>query len=75
MNKMKKWTIRLSATGILLFTMLAGIVLNPALLYASQIKIWNYIVYHNTQIDKSFFHQIEGATMMLKESELFDSVF
>lgn len=71
----RKWTIRITATGLFIGGLLIGIVLNPTLLYANKTVVDNYAVYHNSEIDNNFLNQLENITALLKRSELYDSTF
>lgn len=74
-EQIKKWTIRLTATGLLISGLLIGIVLNPSLLYANQTVVGNYTIYHNSNIDNGLFNRFESITSSLKKSELYDPTF
>lgn len=71
----RKWTIRITATGLLIGGLLIGIVLNPTLLYANKTVVDNYTIYHNSDIDDNFLNQLENITALLKRSELYSSAF
>ena len=71
----KKWTIRLIITGVLILGLLIGIVLNPSVLYANQTVVGNYTIYHNSEIDDNLMTQLENVTLVLEKSELYDSTF
>lgn len=72
-RQIRKWTLRLTATGLLLSAFLLGIVLNPSLLYANRTTIGNYTIYHNSTLDQTFSARLDDATTLIKASELFDS--
>lgn len=65
-RKIGKWTLRLTATGLLLFALLIGIILNPALLYANKTSVDNDTVYHNAPLDKDFFSRLDEARHLVK---------
>jgi len=71
----RKWIIRITATGLLIGGLLIGLVLNPTLLYANKTVIENYTVYHDSVVDSNFVNQLKSVTMLLKGSELYDSTF
>ena len=70
-----KWSLRLSATVILIGGLLLAIVLNPSLLYAERTIVGNHTVYHNSEVGHDFFNQLENVTNSLKKSELYDPTF
>jgi hypothetical protein len=72
-QQVKKWALRLTATGFLLLGILVGIVLNPTLLYANKTVVGNYAIYHNAPLDKSLVLRLDNATELLKNSECYDA--
>jgi len=72
---LKKWALRLSATGLLVGGLLFGIVLNPSLLYANRTLVGNYTVYHDSQINEALTLRLNRATKLAKKSELYNSNF
>jgi hypothetical protein len=72
-HAIKKWTLRLTATIVLIFGMLVGLVLNPSLLYANKTVVGNFTVYHTGTLDKSFVNKLESVSALLKVSELYRS--
>jgi hypothetical protein len=71
-RQLKKWTIRLVATGLLLFGLLILFMLNPVILYANKTLIGNYSIYHNRPLDKNLIAHLEQATVLIRSSELYD---
>jgi hypothetical protein len=72
-RQIRKWTLRLTATGFLLLSFLIGIVLNPSLLYANRTTKGNYTIYHNSSLDDFFFERLAEANALIKASEFYDS--
>ncbi len=71
-RQIRKWTLRLTATGLLCLGFLVGIVLNPILLYANKTTVGNYTVYHNASLDANFISRLDSANELVKTSELYD---
>jgi len=71
-KQIKKWTIRLAVTILLVSGFLIGIVLNPTLLYAHKTIHENYTVYYNSTLDSNFKIQLYKTTALLKTSELYN---
>jgi hypothetical protein len=72
-RQIRKWTLRLTATGLLCLGFLVGIVLNPTLLYANKTTFGNYTIYHNIPLDKTFVSRLDNANELTKTSELYDA--
>ena len=72
-RQIRKWTLRLTATGLLCLGFLVGIVLNPTLLYANKTTVGNYTIYHNAPLDENFISRLDNATELIKTSELYDA--
>ena len=70
-----KWTIRLSVTALVCFSLLFVIVLNPSIMYANKTVYRNYSIYHQQQLNPLWLPKIDQATAQLKHSELYDSTF
>ena len=71
-RQIKKWTLRLTATGLLLAGLLLIIVLNPILTYANKTTYKNYTVFHNKILDPSLLTKLDQATELLKASEFYN---
>jgi hypothetical protein len=69
----RKWALWISATGLLCLGFLAGIVLNPALLYAGKTTVGYYTVYHDVPLDENFISRLDDASELVKASELYDA--
>jgi len=72
-RQITKWTLRLTAIGLLILVFLIGIVLNPNLLYANKTPIGNYTIYHNSLLNKNLQQRLDDATELLKSSGLYDA--
>ncbi|HOZ51991.1 MAG TPA: hypothetical protein PLU17_09050 [Chitinophagaceae bacterium] len=68
----KKWTIRLTFTALLIGAILLFIILNPILTYAHQTTYNNYIIYHNQPLDPTIKKQLNEVTHYLKKSEYYN---
>ena len=69
---LKKWMLRLTATGLLITALLLIIVLNPGLTYANKTTHNNYAIYHNKALDPAFTVKLDQATELLKSSEIYN---
>lgn len=72
-RQIRKWTLRLIATGLLCLGFLVGIVLNPTLLYANKTTVGNFTIYHNAPLDENFISRLDNAIELVKTSELYDA--
>jgi len=73
--EIKKWTLRLAATTLLIAGLLLFIILNPILTYANKTVYNNYTVFHNETFDLSFLTKLDQATELLKASEFYNPKF
>lgn len=71
----RKWTIRLSATVLVCLGMLFTIVMKPSVLYAHKTTHHNYTILHQRPLDSLWMLRIDQATVLLKNSELYDTSF
>ncbi len=71
-RQIKKWTLRLTVTGLLIAGLLLIIVLNPILTYANKTTHNNYSIYHNKTLDPKLTSTLDQATILLKTSELYN---
>ena len=71
-HSLKKWSIRLFATSILLVTILLVIVLKPALTYAGHTRYGSFTIYHNARIDPLLYQRLNDAKYLLSASELYN---
>jgi hypothetical protein len=71
-QQMKKWALRLTATGLLCLGFLVGIILYPTFLYAHKTTFGNYSIYHNSPLDDAFIPQLNKATELTRMSDLSD---
>lgn len=67
----KKWTFRLTVTGLLIIGLLLVIILNPFWIYANKTTHKNFTIYHNQQFDNIFLEQIDKANQFLNQSEFY----
>ncbi|MBK8567321.1 MAG: hypothetical protein IPN76_29360 [Saprospiraceae bacterium] len=67
-----KWAARITATGLLLLGILAGIALNPNWLYANKTAAGMFTVYHHSPLEKDLITRLDDAAQLLKSSELFN---
>jgi hypothetical protein len=72
-RQIKKWTIRLTATALLIAGLLLIIILNPILTYANKTTHNNYSVFHNKTLDPTLLTKLDQATELLKASEFYNS--
>jgi hypothetical protein len=71
-RQIKKWTLRLIVTGLLIAGLLFAIILNPILTYANKTIHNNFNIYHNTQLDPFIILYLDDATDLLKKSEFYN---
>lgn len=69
----KKWTLRLVVTVLLIAGLLFVIVLNPILAYANKTIHNNCTIYHNKTIDPLLTSALDQAGMLLATSEFYNS--
>ena len=72
-RKIKKWTLRLTVTGLFIAGLLLVIILNPILTYANKTVHNNYTIFHNKPIDQTLTIKLDKATELLKASEFYNS--
>jgi hypothetical protein len=72
-RKIKKWTLRLTATALLIAGLLLIIILNPILTYANKTTHNNYTVFHTKTLDPTLLTKLDQATELLKASEFYNS--
>jgi len=72
-RKIKKWTLRLTVTGLFIAGLLLVIILNPILTYANKTIHNNYTIFHNKPIDQTLTIKLDKATELLKASEFYNS--
>lgn len=71
-RQVKKWTLRLTATALLIAGLLLIVVLNPILTYANKTTHNNISVYHNKTIDTALLTKLDQAAEFLKVSEFYN---
>ena len=72
-RQIKKWTLRLTATGLLIAGLLLIIILNPILTYAKKTTHKNFSIYHNKPIDPSLISRLDQAAVLLETSEFYNN--
>jgi len=72
-RQIKKWTLRLTVTGLLIAGLLLVIILNPIFTYANKTTHNNYTIFHNKPIDQTLTIKLDKATELLKASEFYNS--
>jgi hypothetical protein len=68
----KKWALKLIATGLLIIGFLLLIILNPRLTYAHKSTHDNYVVFHDNTLDKFLVTRIDQATKLVRKSECYN---
>lgn len=71
-RQIRKWSVRITATGLLIGALLLVIILNPILTYANKTEHNNYNVYHNNPVGNFFLAELNQATTLLKTSEFYN---
>jgi hypothetical protein len=71
----KNWTLRISATALLVLGLLLIIILNPKLTYAHKTTYKAFTIYHNTPLDPFIRSHLDQVTEQLKTSEFYDHNF
>jgi hypothetical protein len=69
-KKNKKWTLGLTAAGLLVVALAIVFALNPSLSYAHHTSHGNYEIYHDQALDPAFLRSLDEADSLLKTSEL-----
>jgi len=72
-RQIKKRTLRLTVTGLLIAGLLLVIILNPIFTYANKTTHNNYTIFHNKPIDQTLTIKLDKATELLKASEFYNS--
>ena len=70
-RQIKKWTLRFTATALLIAGLLLIIILNPVLTYANKTTHNNYTVFHAKTLDPTILTKLDQATELLKASEFY----
>ena len=71
-RQIKKWTLCLTATALLIAGLLLIIILNPILTYANKTIQNNFTVFHNKTLDPTLLTKLDQATDLLKASEFYN---
>ena len=72
-RKIKKWSLRLAATLLLIAGLLVVIVLNPILTYANSTTYGNYKIFHTEAFDTALTIRLDEASELLKKSEIYNA--
>lgn len=72
-QQIKKWTFRLTITGLFITGLLFIIIFNPILTYANKTIHNNLTIYHNSTLDTLLISQLDQATALLETSEFYHS--
>lgn len=71
-KQIKKWTLRLTVSGLLITILLLLIILKPVLTYAGKTTHSNYSVYHHQPLEPTLLSHLDNATEHLKTSEFYN---
>ena len=71
-RQIKKWTLCLTATALLIAGLLLVVILNPILTYANKTTHNNFTVFHNKTLDPTLLTKLDQATELLKASEFYN---
>lgn len=71
-RKIKKWALRITATGLFIAGLLLIIILNPILTYANKTPHNNFTIYHNTKLNPLLTSHLDQAAELLKTSEFYN---
>jgi hypothetical protein len=71
-QRIKKWTLRLTVTGLFISGLLLIIILNPILTYANKMTHYNFTIYHSKSIDPLLTSTLDKVTRLLKTSEFYN---
>lgn len=72
-RQLKKWTLRLAATGLFITGLLLVVVLKPALLYAGKTSYNNYTIFHDAALNNILKTRLDTVTQLLTTSECYNS--
>ena len=68
-RQIKNWTLRLTATGLIIAGLLLIIILNPIFTYANKTTHKTFSIYHKKAIDPLLISALDQATVLLQTSE------
>ena len=71
-RQIKKWTLCLTATTLLIAGLLLIIILNPILIYANKTTHNNFTVFYNKTLDPTLLTKLDQASELLKGSEFYN---
>ena len=72
-RQIRKWTLRLTATALLIVGLLLLITLNPALTYANKTTHKNFSIYHNKTLGRLKTTSIDEAVRLLETGEFYNN--
>lgn len=67
----KKWMLRITATGLFIAGLLLIIILNPILTYAHKTEHASFTIYHQKPIDTLLRVRLDEATALVQKSEFY----
>jgi hypothetical protein len=71
-RQIKKWTLRLTLTALLIAGLLLVIVLNPILTYANKTTHNKYDIFHSKPLDSTLLTNLDQAAELLETSEFYN---
>ena len=72
-QQIKKWTLRLTATVLLIAGLLLIIILNPILTYAHKTNHKIFSIYHKKTIDRSLISTLDQSILLIETSEFYNN--
>ncbi len=71
-KKIKKWTLGLTAAGLLIATLAIVLAVNPSLCYARHTPHGNFEIYHDQALQPGLLTALDDAATLLKTSEFYN---
>lgn len=71
-KKIKKWTLRITATVLFIGGLLLALILSPSLTYAHETAYHHFTIYHHSTLEYRFLIHLDEAETLVKESEIYD---
>ncbi len=68
----KKWTLRLTVSGLFIAGLLLVIVVNPIITCASKTTHTNYTIFHNKSLDPALKSRLDAAICLVSASEFYN---
>ena len=72
-RQIKRWTFRLTVTGLFIAGLLLVIILNPILTYANKTTHNSFTIFHNKPLDPTLTTKLAQASDLLKASEFYNT--